>query len=142
MAGSVFYRCYFFLLFCAGLRVLDHRDAVRPAQLVIEPPQNKSGVFDILKFSIAIEVGAVKLYVCMDMGLVHMGRHYKLVLASSKLHRQLIAEPVGILRADFPWLERLDNAVHDNIMFRRLFPPGDLVVELFTDLKFFCGGFR
>ena len=52
---------------------------------------------------------AVKLYVCMDMGLVHMGRHYKLVLASSKLHRQLIAEPVGILRADFPWLERLDN---------------------------------
>jgi hypothetical protein len=64
----------------------------------------------------------------MDMGLVHMGRHYKLVLASGKPHCQLIADPVGFLRADFPWLERLDNAVHNNVMLRRLFPPGDLMV--------------
>ena len=66
----------------------------------------------------------------MDMGLVNMCRHYELVLASCKLHCQLIADPVGILRTDLSRLERLDNAVHNNIMLRRLFPSGDLVVKL------------
>ena len=78
MAGSVFCRRHLFLLFYAGLRVLYHGKAVRPAQFVIKPPQNKSGVLDVLKFSIAVKVGAVKFYVRMDMSFVHMGGYDKL----------------------------------------------------------------
>ena len=49
------------------------------------------------------------------MGLVHMGGHYKLVLPPGKLHRQLIADTVGPLRADLSRLKKLDNAVHKHV---------------------------
>ena len=64
------------------------------------------------------------------------------MLASGKLHRQLIADPVGFLRADLSRLEGLNHTVHDNIMVWRLTAPGDLMVQPLADLKFFCGGFR
>ena len=61
----------------------------------------------------------------MDMGFIHMGGHYKLMPPAGKLHRQFIAQAVGVLRADLPRLEGLDDTVHDNIMLWRLFAPGE-----------------
>ena len=143
MAGPVFHRRHFFLLFGAGLRVLNYGEAVRPAQLIIEFPQDaQRGPFNITEFTVTVEIGAVKFYVRVNMGLVHMGGYDKLVLAPGKLHCQLIADPVGFLRADLSRLEGLNHTVHDNVMIRGLTAPGDLMVELLADLKFFCGGFR
>ena len=143
MAGSIFRRRYFFLLFGAGLRVLNYGKTVRPAQLIIEFPQDaQRGPFNVPEFTVTVEIGAVKFYVRMNMGLVHMGGYDKLVLAPGKLHCQFIADPVGFFRADLSRLEGLNHTVHDNVMIRGLTAPGDLMVELLADLKFFCGGFR
>ena len=78
----------------------------------------------------------------MDMGLVHMGGHHKLVLRFGELHSQLIANVVGFLRADLPRLEGLDHPVHDNAPACRLAAPSDLMIELLADFKFLGGGFR
>ena len=115
---------------------------MRPAQLVIKPPQNHCGLLHIPEFAITVEVGAVKFYVRMDMGFVHMGGYNKLMLASGKLHCQLIADSVGFLRADLPRLKGLDDAVHQHIPAFGLTAPGDLIVKLLADLKFFGGSFR
>ena len=45
-AGAIFCRRHLFLLFGAGLWILDHRGAVRPAQFIIELPQKKRGLFE------------------------------------------------------------------------------------------------
>lgn len=61
MAGSIFRRRYFFLLLGAGLRVLNHGKTVRPAQLIIEFPQDaQRGPFNITEFTVTVEIGAVK----------------------------------------------------------------------------------
>ena len=64
----------------------------------------------------------------MDMSLIYMGRYDKLMLAPGKLHCQLIADPIGFLRADLPWLEGLKHPIHDNIMVWGLSASGNLVV--------------
>ena len=78
----------------------------------------------------------------MDMGFVHMGGHYKLVLALGILHRQLIADAVGFFRADLPRREGLDNAVHQHVPALGQAAPGDLIIELLTDFKFCRRSFR
>ena len=89
---------------------------MRPAQLVIELTQDERRVFDILKFAVTVQVGAVKFYVGMDMGFVHMSSHHKLMLSPGKFHCKLIAETVGLFGADLPRLKGLHNQVHNNIM--------------------------
>lgn len=99
-----------------------------PAKLVIEPPQDEVGVLDIHEFAITVQIDAVKLDVCVNVGLVYVGGYHKLVLPPGKLHCQLIAKPVGLLRADLSGLEGLDNAVHENIMFQVLPAPSELKI--------------
>ena len=129
-------------LFFTRLRVLDHGQAVRPAQIVIEPPENQVRILGVYKFSVTVEVGAVKFYVRVNMGLVHMGGHNKLVFPLREFHRQLIADPVGFFRADLSWFEGLNDPVHDNVPVDGLAPSGDLEVKPLAKFKFFGGGFR
>ena len=81
-----------------------------------------------LKFAVAVQIHAVKFNMRVDIGLIHIGTYHKLVLSAGKLHSQLIANPVGFLRADLTRLEGLDNPVHDDIMLFRLAPSGNLVI--------------
>ena len=113
-----------------------------PAQFVIELPQKHRGLLDIPELAVTVKVGAVKLNVGMDMGLVHMGGHHKLVLAPGKLHSQLVTNAVGLLRGDLAGFERLDDAIHEDIMGRVLSAPGELEIELFAGLKLLGGGLR
>ena len=75
----------------------------------------------------------------VDMGLIRMGGHHKLVSAAGELHRQFVSNPVRLLRSNFIRLEGLDDPIHDNIPFLRLAPSGNLVVKLLTDFKFLGG---
>ena len=126
VAGSILFSRHLFLLSGAGPRVFNHGEAVRPAQLIIEPPQDKGGLPHIPEFTVTVEVGAVNLDMRMDMGFVHMGGNNELVLALCILHRQLIADAVCFFRTDLSRLKGLDDAVHQHIPALGLAAPGDL----------------
>ena len=104
--------------------MLDYGQTVFTAQLVVEPPQDKRRAFDVFELPVAVQIDAVELYVRMDMRLVRMRRHDKLVLPVGEPHRQLVADAVGLLRRDLPGLEGLQDAVHDDLPRLRLTAPG------------------
>jgi hypothetical protein len=114
---------------------------VRSAKLIIEPPENQIGILHILELPIAGKIGAVEFYMRMDVGLVNMGRHHKLMLPAGKLHSQFIGDLIGFFRTDLPRLEGLDDAVHDNLPALGLTAPGELIIKSFADFKFFSGSF-
>ena len=113
-----------------------------PAQIVIQLPQDESGILNVLKFAVTVKIGTVKLNVGVNVGLVHMGGHHKLVLAFGEFHSQLIANVVGLLRGDLAGFEGLDDAVHEYVVSRVLSAPSELEIELFAGLKLLGGGLR
>ena len=111
------------------------------ADFIVELLQQVGRLVDV-EFSGAVQVGAVKLYVTVNVRPVNVGADYKLMLPLCQLHCQLIGDLVRFLRRDLSGLEGLNDAVHDNVPLFWLAPPGELVVKALADLKFFGGGFR
>ena len=58
---------------------------------------------------VVLKADRIENQVVMNMPLVNMGGKYKLVLATQYFFCQLHADPVGLLRRDFPRLKRLDE---------------------------------
>ena len=114
VAAAVLRRRQLLLLFGAGLWVLDHGEAVRPAQLVVEPPEDQGGVLRVLKFAVTVQVGAVELYMGVDMSPVHMSGDHELMLSSCELHSQLVSQAVGLLRGNLSGLEGMDDPVYED----------------------------
>lgn len=99
-------------------------------------PQREKAVFHIVELVGAVQSGAVKFDVIMDMLLIHMGCHNKLMFPTGKLHRQFISQLIGILRRDGSRLKGLDNQIRNHILIRGTFAPGCSGINLLGHRKF------
>ena len=70
------------------------------ADPVISFPQGNIAVLDVIELVGAVQGGAVKFDVVMDMFLVNVSGYNKLVFAADKFQSQLVAQLVGLLRCN------------------------------------------
>ena len=72
----------------------------------------------------------------MDMLLIHMGCHNKLMFPTGKLQSQFISKLIGVLRRDGSRLKGLDNQIRNHILIRGTFAPGCSGINLLGHRKF------
>ena len=118
------------------LRFFNDVQAKFLAYPVIDFPQRKKAVFHIVELMGAIQSGAVKFDMVMDMLLVHMGRHNELMFSAGKLQRQFISQLIGIFRCDSSRLKGLDNQIRNHVLIWDTFSSGSGGINLLGHRKF------
>ena len=72
----------------------------------------------------------------MNVVLIYVGSHNELMFVAGKLHGDLIAQFVGVLRRDGSRLKGLHQQIGNHIFVRGTSAPGGGGVDLLADHKF------
>ena len=78
-------------------RLFNDRQAVFPTQSVIDFPDCLVGIPVVVEFMSAVQSGAVKFDMTVDMALIHMGSNKELMLPAGELQSKLIPQLVRVL---------------------------------------------
>ena len=138
--GFPAFACFLSRPFCVVLAfVLGFLDDVQTkllADTVIDFSQRNEAILHIVELVGAVQGGAVKLDMIMNVVFVNVGSHNELVFAVGKLHGYLIAQLVGVLRRDGSRLKGLYQQIGNHIFVRGTSAPGGSGVNLLADHKF------
>ena len=107
---------------------------------VRQPPQGKAGADEVAEFPGAVIGRGIVVNVIVNVAFVGMGADKKLILALCPAHRRFIADPVGLLRGDFPLGKSLTDLVAQRPLLRR--PARFRLILALYQHKFSVGGFR
>ena len=119
---------------------LYHGQRVFQAHPVRQPPQGEAGADEVSEFPGAVIGRGIVVNVVVNMAFVGMGADKKLILALCPPHRRFIADPVGLLRGDFPLGKGLADLVAQRPLLRR--PARFRLILALYQHKFSVGGFR
>ena len=122
------------------LRVGNDGQIIFKTDAVREPPQRTARADEITKLPGAVQRGRIVINVIVDVCLVRVGGNEKGVLALCPAHRRFIADPVGLLRGDFPLGKGLTDLVAQRPLLRR--PARFRLILALYQHKFSVGGFR
>ena len=100
----------------ARLRILDDRQSVFQAELVIDPADRKRRVPKVAEFPRAIKIDGIDYDVIVYVVLVNMSTDDKGVVALRQLHGKLAPNFVCLLRCDLTGLEGLPQVVGDHVV--------------------------
>ena len=119
---------------------LYHGQRVFQAYPVRQPPQGEAGADKVAEFPGAVIGRGIVVNVIVNVAFVGMGADKKLILALCPAHRRFIADPVGLLRGDFPLGKGLADLVAQRPLLRRS-ARFRLILALYQH-KFSVGSFR
>ena len=119
---------------------LYHGQRVFQAHPIRQLPQGKAGADEVAEFPGAVIGRGIVVNVIVNVAFVGMGADKKLILALCPAHRRFIADPVGLLRGDFPLRKGLADLVVQRPLLRR--PARFRLILALYQHKFSMGGFR
>ena len=119
---------------------LYHGQRVFQAYPVRQPPQGKAGADEVAEFPGAVIGRGIVVNVIVNVALIGMGADKKLIFSLCPAHRRFIADPVGLLRGDFPLGKGLADLVAQRPLLRR--PARFRLILALYQHKFSVGGFR
>lgn len=122
------------------LGVGDHGQVIFQTHPVREPPHRPGRADEIPELMGAIQRSGVVVNVVMNVLAVCVGGDEKGILALCPAHRRFIADPVGLLRGDFPLGKGLADLVAQCPLLRR--PARFRLILALYQHKFSVGGFR
>ena len=102
--------------FAVGLWVLDNGQSVLNADGVAQSTDGFCAAPKVAELPVTVQVDRTPNDMIMDMGLINVGTDDKGVFALGEPLGKFHAQPVGVLRGDFPRAEGLADMVGDHIV--------------------------
>ena len=120
---------------------LDHRKTVLQTDQITCLLQRKAGSPEVLIFTTAVNPGGIIQDVVMDVCPVCMCRNRKRVFSLRDRHRELISDPVCLLRGNLSRFKGLPDLVSNDVSSMKAFPFWIFLIVLpFGQKKLFRSG--
>ena len=139
-ACTVFLRIPLSIVLAFFFRFSNDRIPFFQTEPVTDVPDQIRAILNIIELMGAVEGGGIEHDVIMDVGLVDMRRHNKLVPSAGELHSKFVTDPIGLLRRDLSWIESLTHMISDYIFSLFWLTSGDHLILLLREQKVHLGG--